>query len=163
MKFFCKTALVILCTFISKTYAQKSTLDIAAMHQLIPQSIDENKLQVKAKNQQAVNTANEQTNLTLLAKLKNTYRTLQQRYNTLGTAINVAEIGVDATPMVKQIILYQTQIVQLPRQPNPGALGFGDRNRICRKGQRPIRLYRRFNAIDRRCQSNESFRPQITV
>jgi hypothetical protein len=96
-----------------KGYTQKSTLDIAAMHQLIPQSIDENKLQVKAKNQQAVNTANEQANLTLLAKLKNTYRTLQQRYNTLGTAINVAQIGLYASPMVKQIVAYQQQIVQL--------------------------------------------------
>lgn len=107
-----------------KGYAQKSTLDIAAMHQLIPQSIDENKLQVKAKNQQAANTANEQANLTLLDKLKNTYRTLQQRYNTLGTAIDVAEIGVYATPMVKQIILYQTQIVQLTRA-NPILIPLG--------------------------------------
>jgi hypothetical protein len=107
-----------------KSYAQQSTLDIAAMHQLIPQSIDENKLQVKAKNQQAVNTVNEQANLTLLDKLKNTYRTLQQRYNTLGTAINVAEIGVYATPMVKQIILYQTQIVQLTRA-NPILIPLG--------------------------------------
>ena len=64
------------------------------MHQLVDQSISENKLQVKARNEQAVVTANEQANLTLLDKLKNTYRTLQQRYNTLGTAINIAEIGI---------------------------------------------------------------------
>src|ERR1700744_4904407 len=96
-----------------KGYAQQSTLDIAAMHQLINQSLDENKQQVKAKNQQIVNTANEEANLTLLAKLKNTYRTLQQRYNTLGTAINIADIGLYATPMVKQIINYQGQIISL--------------------------------------------------
>jgi hypothetical protein len=80
--------------------AQHSTIDIPAMHQLIPQSIDENKLQVKAKNQQAVNTANEQANLTLLDKLKKVYRDLQSRYNTLGTVINIADIGIYATPMV---------------------------------------------------------------
>lgn len=60
-----------------------------------------------------MNTANEQANLTLLAKLKNTYRTLQERYNTLGTAINIADIGIYATPMVKQIISYQSQIISL--------------------------------------------------
>jgi hypothetical protein len=93
--------------------AQQSTLDIAAMHQLIPQSINENKLQVKARNQQAVNTANEQANLTLLDKLKKVYRDLQNRYNTLGTVINIADIGLYATPVVAQIVSYQKQIISL--------------------------------------------------
>jgi len=96
-----------------KLTAQQNTLDIAGMHQLISQSQDENKLQAQAKNQQAANTANEQANMTMLAKLKNTYRALQQRYNSLGTAINIAQIGLYATPMVEQIISYQKQIVQL--------------------------------------------------
>jgi len=110
--------LMIFCTVVLKLSAQQSTLDIVGMHQLITQSQDENKLQVKAKNQQAANTANEEANLTLLAKLKNTYRTLQQRYNTLGTAINIAQIGVYATPMVEQIVSYQKQIVSLTEK-NP--------------------------------------------
>jgi hypothetical protein len=93
--------------------AQRSTLDITGMHQLISQSLDENKLQVKAKNQQAVNTANEQANLTQLAKLKNTYRTLQLRYNILGSAVSAAGIGLYAMPMVSQIIRYQAQIISL--------------------------------------------------
>jgi hypothetical protein len=105
--------LIIFCTIVLKLSAQQSTLDIAGIHQLITQSQDENKLQVKAKNQQAANTANEEANLTLLAKLKNTYRTLQERYNSLGTAINIAQIGVYATPMVEQIVSYQKQIVSL--------------------------------------------------
>lgn len=96
--------------------AQQSTLNIADMHLLINQSIDENKLQVKSKNQQAINTANEKANLTLLAKLKETYRTLQQRYNAIGTAIDLADIGIYATPMVRQITSYQAQIVDLTRQ-----------------------------------------------
>ena len=104
---------VIFSTIVLKLFAQQSTLDIVAMHQLVSQSLDENKLQVKAKNQQAANTANEEANLTLLAKLKNTYRTLQQRYNSLGTAISIADIGIYATPMVKQIASYQKQIVLL--------------------------------------------------
>lgn len=105
--------LVLFCMSNFKALAQYSTIDIAAMHQLIPQSINENKLQVKAKNQQAVNTANEQANLTLLDKLKKVYRDLQNRYNTLGTAINIANIGIYATPMVSRIIANQRQIMAL--------------------------------------------------
>jgi hypothetical protein len=109
----CCFLLLFFCLISKESLAQRNTLDIAGMHQLISQSLDENKLQVKAKNQQAANTASEEANLTLLAKLKNTYRTLQQRYNSLGTAINIAQIGLYATPMVEQIIGYQKQIVSL--------------------------------------------------
>lgn len=116
--------LALLFFYFSSSFAQQSTIDVVAMHQLIDQSKDENKLQVQAKNQQAVATANEQANLTLLAKLKNQYRTLQQRYNTLGTAINVANIGVYATPMVEQIISNQSQIVQLTEK-NPAIVVLG--------------------------------------
>jgi len=110
-------------------FAQQSTLDVAGMHQLIDQSKSENKLQVKARNQQALNTVQEQANLTLLAKLKNTYRTLQQRYNTLGTAINIADIGIYAAPMVKHIIDYQSQIVSLAEK-NPAIIALGYRTEI---------------------------------
>jgi len=109
---------------LSAALAQQSTLDIVAMHQLIPQSIDEHKLQVKAKNQQAVNTANEQANLTLLDKLKKVYRDLQNRYNTLGTVINAADIGIYATPMVEQIVSNQKQIISLTSS-NPVLLPLG--------------------------------------
>lgn len=105
--------LIILLLGLTKTYAQKNTLDIAGMHQLISQSIDENKLQVKASKQQTVNTANEQANLTLLDKLKKMYRDLQNRYNTLGTVINIADIGIYASPMVSRIIDNQRQIIAL--------------------------------------------------
>jgi hypothetical protein len=110
-------------------FAQQSTLDIAGMHQLIDQSKSENKLQVEARNRQAVTTANEQANLTLLAKLKNTYRTLQQRYNTLGTVINIADIGIYATPMVEHIIDYQGQIIKLVEK-NPAIAFLGYRTEI---------------------------------
>ena len=97
----------------STVFAQQSTIDIVGMHQLVDQSKDEHTQQVNARNNQATVTANEQANLTLLVRLKNMYRTLQQRYNTLGTAITVADIGIEATPMVDQIIKYQAEIVAL--------------------------------------------------
>ena len=110
-------------------FCQVSTIDVIGMHQLIDESKSEHQKQVDAKNQQAVNTANEQANLSLLQKMKNMYRTLQQRYNTLGTAINIAEIGIYATPMVKHIIDYQAQIVQLV-QKNPAVAILGYQTEI---------------------------------
>lgn len=109
---------------VPKVFAQQKVLDIPALHQLVDESESENKLQVKAKNQQAAATANEQANLTLLEKTKAMYRTLQQRYNTLGTAINIADIGVYATPMVERIISNQAQIVQLV-QKHPALIAIG--------------------------------------
>jgi hypothetical protein len=106
------------------TFAQQSTLDIVGIHQLVDESISENKQQVNARNQQALATANEQANLTLLSKLKATYRTLQRRYNTLGTAINIADIGVYASPMVSRIISNQAQIIQLAEK-NPALIVIG--------------------------------------
>jgi hypothetical protein len=111
------------------TFGQQKVLDVAGMHQLIDESKSEYNAQVKAKDQQAVNTANEQGNLTLLKKMKNTYRTLQQRYNSLGAAINIADIGIYATPMVKHIISYQGQIVQLVEK-NPAITFLGYQTEI---------------------------------
>src|SRR5471030_1991226 len=111
------------------SYGQQSTIDIVGMHQLIDESKSENQKQVTAKNQQAVNTTNEAANLTLLEKLKGTYRTLQQRYNTLGTAITVADVGLYAEPMVKQIVSYQAQIVALAEK-NPALIAIGYQSEI---------------------------------
>jgi hypothetical protein len=115
--------------YLSPCFAQQSTIDIVGMHQLITESQDEHNQQVTARNQQAVNTANEQANLTLLDKMKNMYRTLQQRYNTLGTAITIADIGLEAEPMVKQIVSYQSQIVALAEQ-NPAVITLGYQTEI---------------------------------
>ncbi|MFS2185632.1 hypothetical protein ACCC92_03100 [Mucilaginibacter sp. Mucisp84] len=114
---------------LSPSSAQQKTLDIPSMHLLIDQSIDENKQQVKAKNQQIAASANEQANLNLLDKLKVKYRQLQERYNALGTAINVADIGIYATPMVKRIVQNQAQILQLTEK-NPALVALGYQTEI---------------------------------
>lgn len=110
-------------------FSQQKMLDIPSMHLLIDQSIDENKLQVKARDRQAAATANEQANLTLLDKLKVKYRELQQRYNALGTAINIADIGIYATPMVARIVKNQADIISLA-QKNPALIALGYRTEI---------------------------------
>ncbi|UOE47827.1 hypothetical protein MTO98_25795 [Mucilaginibacter sp. SMC90] len=106
--------------------AQHKVLNIPAIHQLVEESKSENKQQTEARNRQAAALANEQANLTLLARLKVTYRNLQGRYNTLGTAINAAQIGLYATPMVQRIISNQAQIIDLVEN-NPAliAIGYG--------------------------------------
>ncbi|SHM92773.1 hypothetical protein [Mucilaginibacter sp. OK098] len=104
--------------------AQQKTLDIVGIHQLVSESQSENKLQGTARNEQATVNANEQANLTLLSKIKGTYRELQHRYNTLGTAINLADIGIYASPMVSRIVNNQVQIIQLV-QKNPALLAIG--------------------------------------
>jgi len=120
--------LLALCFSLS-AFSQQSVIDIVAMHQLIDQSKSEHTLQVKARNNQATINANEQANLTLLDKMKKMYRTLQNRYNTLGTAINIADIGIYATPMVKQIISCQAQIVAAVEK-NPAVAFLGYRTEI---------------------------------
>lgn len=131
MKTYLKLILILLpFTFkLSPLVAQQKTLDIPSMHLLIDQSINENKQQVKAKNQQIAASANEQANLTLLDKLKVKYRQLQQRYNALGTAINIADIGIYATPMVKRIVSNQAQIIRLTEK-NPALIALGYQTEI---------------------------------
>jgi hypothetical protein len=119
--------LLCLCSF--GAFAQEKTLDIVGIHQEVDESTAENKQQVNARNQQALATANEQANLTLLDKLKGLYRTLQQRYNTLGTAISVADLGLYATPVVKQIVSYQGQIIALAEK-NPVLIAVGYQSEI---------------------------------
>jgi hypothetical protein len=110
-------------------FAQQKTINIVGIHQLVDESISENKLQKKARDLQAVASGNEQANMTLLSKLKTTYRTLQQRYNTLGTAINVAEIGIYASPMVSRIISNQAHIIALVEK-NPALAAIGYRSAL---------------------------------
>lgn len=131
MKTYLKLILVLLpFTFkLSTLLAQQKTLDIPSMHLLIDESIDENKQQVKAKNQQIAASANEQANLTLLDKLKVKYRQIQQRYNALGTAINIADIGIYATPMVERIVKNQAQIIRLTEK-NPALISLGYQTEI---------------------------------
>lgn len=113
------------CCLKLSAYAQQDVLNIPEMYQLIDESKDEYKLQVDARNQQAVNTGNEQVNLTLLGKMKAMYRTMQQRYNTLGTVIDLAEVGMYAAPVIKQIVNYQGQIITLvQKDPAIAFLGY---------------------------------------
>lgn len=93
--------------------AQQKALNIPGLYQLVDASKSENKLQDQAKNQQLLISSQEYENKTLLAKLKNKYRDIQQRYQTLGTLVLAANIGINATPMINHIIQNQSAIYQI--------------------------------------------------
>lgn len=95
---------------------QKKALNIAGIHQLVADSKSEYDRQNKARDKQAVTTANEQANRTMFARLKIKYRQLQERYYALGTVISAANIGIQAAPMLNQIVRNQHEIFRLARR-----------------------------------------------
>jgi len=106
------TPLLVL-TLLFKAEAQ---VNVPGIHQLVAYSKSENSRQKDARTQQAQVSSTEEGNKTMLAKLKVTYRTIQQRYYTLGTAINAANIGLDAVPLVNRIISDQQELYGLASQ-----------------------------------------------
>lgn len=88
-------------------------LNVELIHQLVAESKSENSRQEEAKNKQAVTSANEEVNKTQMSKLKTKYRELQSRFHTVGLAIDAAQIGLEASPVVSEIIRQQNIIYQL--------------------------------------------------
>ena len=126
--------LLIICCCFSGSFAQKSQLDIPGLHQLVSQSESEYELQMQARSRQALTTANEQANLTLIEKVKKGYRQLQERYNTLGTLVSAANIGVYASPMVSRIISNQAMVLELTWK-NPALIAIGYESQLQFAGQ----------------------------
>jgi len=104
---------ICLCFPVFKGSCQKKALNIAGIHQLVADSKSEYDLQNRARDRQTVSTANEQANKTLLAKLKHRYRELQERYHVLGMALQAADIGTRAVPMLELIVRNQAVIYEL--------------------------------------------------
>lgn len=88
-------------------------LNVQLIHQLVSESKSEHSRQDEAKNKQAVTSANEEVNKTQMSKLKTKYRELQKRFHTVGLAIDATQIGLEASPVVSEIIRQQGIIYQL--------------------------------------------------
>lgn len=86
-------------------------INVPLLHQLVDNSTTEHTKQADAKTGQAVSSANEQTNRGLMSQLKVKYRTLQERYAKMSIVFDAANIGITATPLVREIIKEQQQIV----------------------------------------------------
>jgi hypothetical protein len=115
--------------FSAFVYGQGKVLDIPELLQLVSYSKSEHSLQTDARDKQATVTSTETANKTLLGKIKVMYRTLQNRYSTLGTAISAANVGIEAEPMVNSIIRSQSQVYQLA-QKNPAIIALAYQTEI---------------------------------
>ncbi|RYE23762.1 MAG: hypothetical protein EOP45_06520 [Sphingobacteriaceae bacterium] len=93
--------------------AQKKYIDIISLQTLVENSETEYNKQNDTRDQAAVVTATETANRTILGKAKAKFVELANRYNSLGMAIDVANIGLQATPRVKNIINNQAELLKL--------------------------------------------------
>lgn len=98
---------------ISQTHAQ---LNVELLHQLVQHSKDEYSRQQTARNRQALTSANEEVNRSKMGNLKQKYRTLQSRFHTIGLAIDATEIGIQAAPIIREIVEHQATIARLAGQ-----------------------------------------------
>ncbi|WP_316826079.1 hypothetical protein [Pedobacter miscanthi] len=111
--------LVFGCFFSSQ--GQQKALNIPGIHQLVSDSKSENEKQQVARDRQSVSLINEQANRTMLAKLKNSYREIQRRFNLIGTAMVAMDIGLKAVPLIQGITDDQVKFYELARE-NPALL-----------------------------------------
>src|SRR3546814_18236554 len=86
---------------ISQTHAQ---LNVELLHQLVQHSKDEYNRQQTARNRQALPSANEEVNRSNMGDLKQKYRTLPSRFQTIGLAIHAPQIGCPAPPITRESV-----------------------------------------------------------
>lgn len=93
------------------TLHANAQLNVPLLHQLVDNSKSENKKQVEVKTQQRNSTAIEESNRGLMKQVKTKYRTLQERFAKMSIVFDAANIGVSATPLVREIIKQQEVII----------------------------------------------------
>lgn len=86
--------------------------NVVGIYQLIGANQSEFDKQKSARDHQLHINANEAVNKTALEKLQKKYAEIQDRYSTLGTAINAAKIGLDAYPLINNIVKNQKAIMK---------------------------------------------------
>jgi len=99
-------------------FAANGQVNVQLLHQLVSESKSEHSRQTEARNKQAVTSAGEEVNRVQMQKLKDKYRELKNRFHTVGLAINAAQIAIEATPIVDQILAHQQSIFR-QAQNNP--------------------------------------------
>lgn len=95
------------------SFSGSCQLNVQLLHQLVAQSKSEHERQSEARNNQGAASANEAVNKTSMTRLKEKYRDIQSRFKTLGLAISAAQIGIDAYPIVSDIISQQQLIFEI--------------------------------------------------
>ena len=108
--------LILILLKVSSGYCQ---INVQLLHQLVKESKEEYARQNKAKSKQAVTTANEQVNKSQMAKLKDRYGQIKNRFHTLGVVVDAVQIGIQASPIVSEIITQQS-VIYNQAAANPG-------------------------------------------
>ncbi len=85
--------------------------NVELLNQLVSESQSEHDRQTTERTKQATVTASESVNKSQMTTLKTTYRNIQSRFHTLGLVIDAAQIGMEAAPVLNEIISQQQQIV----------------------------------------------------
>nr|WP_181718582.1 hypothetical protein [Pedobacter sp.]QJS06243.1 hypothetical protein [Pedobacter sp.] len=93
------------------TVHARAQVNVPLLHQLVENSKTEHEKQTAAKNVQRNTTAIEESNRGLMKQVKGKYRTLQQRFAKMNIFLDAANIGVSATPLIREIIRQQQQII----------------------------------------------------
>lgn len=88
-------------------------LNVTLLHQLVGNSKTEHGKQTDARDRQLAATTNEEVNKTLMVRLKTTYRDIHSRFKTLGLAIDAAQVGIEAYPLINDIARSQETIFRL--------------------------------------------------
>ncbi|MFC4143537.1 hypothetical protein ACFOWC_14335 [Pedobacter mendelii] len=91
----------------------RAQLNVELLHQLVGDSKTEHGKQNDARDRQAVSSANEETNKTLMIRLTDKYRDIHARFKTVSLAINAAQIGIEAYPLLNDIAASQRKIYEL--------------------------------------------------
>jgi len=91
----------------------KAQLNVELLHQLIGDSKTEHGKQRDVRDRQAVSSANEETNKTLMVRLKDKYRDIHSRFKTVSMAINAVQIGIEAYPLLSDITTSQRKIYEM--------------------------------------------------
>ncbi|WP_055132814.1 hypothetical protein [Pedobacter sp. Hv1] len=108
-----KTAIITICLLLGMFKSAICQINVELLHQLVAESKSEHSRQDQAKNNQALTSANEEVNRGQMVKLKTKYRELKNRFHTVGLAIDAAQIGLEASPVISEIIRQQGIIYQL--------------------------------------------------
>jgi len=93
------------------TLQANAQVNVPLLHQLVNDSKSENKKQIDVKTEQRNSTAIEESNRGLMKQVKTKYRTLQERFAKMSIVFDAANIGISATPLVREIIKQQQVIV----------------------------------------------------
>jgi len=88
-------------------------VNVQLLHQLVSESKSEHSRQLSARDKQAIAAANEHLNAEQTASFKDNFRKIQSRFHTLGMAIDLSQISMEALPLVEEISRQQQSIFKL--------------------------------------------------